>query len=263
MIRPSASVKKVDMKDQASVLRETDEEARKLARVLLRSARYGALAVLDPATGFPFASRVLLGTDIDGVPVILVSALSTHTKALEADPRASLLTGEPGSGDPLAHPRLTIRCIAEPVEHGNAVHQRIRTRFLDRHAKAKLYIDFPDFRFFRLVPQSASLNGGFGRAYLLEGADLMILSPANEAVAAQAAQTVRDLVEEHVDLSEALAKLFKTPGDAGWRICGVDCAGFDAISGDLLNRCEFESPIENATDIKSHISKIAYSLREI
>ncbi len=79
MIRPSASVKKVDMKDQASVLRETDEEARKLARVLLRSARYGALAVLDPATGFPFASRVLLGTDIDGVPVILVSALSTHT----------------------------------------------------------------------------------------------------------------------------------------------------------------------------------------
>jgi putative heme iron utilization protein len=47
------------------------------------------------------------------------------------------------------------------------VHARIRTRFLNRHAKAKLYIDFPDFRFFRLDSAIASLNGGFGRAYIL------------------------------------------------------------------------------------------------
>ncbi len=251
------------MKDRTSVLRETDGEARTLGRILLRAARYGSLAVLDPETGFPFASRVLLGTDIDGVPVILVSALSAHTKALDADPRSSLLTGEPGSGDPLAHPRLTTQCIAEPVERGSAVHERIRSRFLDRHAKAKLYIDFADFRFFRLVPQSASLNGGFGRAYLLEGADLMILSPANEAVAAEAARIVRDLVERHPDLSEALAKLFKGPNGGVWRICGVDCGGFDAISGDLLKRYEFESSIGNAADIVSHISKTAYSIREI
>ena len=80
-------------KDAPKVLRDTDDEARRLARVLLRSLRSAALAVLEPETGSPFASRVLTGMDIDGVPVILVSALSVHTQALRKDPRSSLLAG--------------------------------------------------------------------------------------------------------------------------------------------------------------------------
>ena len=63
------------MTDKPSVIRETDDEARALARRLLRSARYVALAVLEPETGYPSVSRVLLATDTDGSPVILVSAL--------------------------------------------------------------------------------------------------------------------------------------------------------------------------------------------
>jgi putative heme iron utilization protein len=248
------------MKDQPSVLRETDDEARRLARVLLRSARYGALAVLDPETGFPFASRVLIGTDIDGVPVVLVSALSAHTRALLADRRASLLTGEPGKGDPLAHARLTTQCLAEPVERETALHARIRARFLARHAKAKLYADFPDFRFFRLVPQQASLNGGFGRAYVLNGSDLAIPSQAAEAAAIKAEKIVRDLLERHPDLPETLAIRLKAPEASGWRICGIDPAGFDMISGDFLLRCEFDEPAADSDHIYSNISKIAYSI---
>ncbi|EJJ25997.1 putative heme iron utilization protein [Rhizobium sp. CF142] len=247
-----------DMKEPSSTLRETDDEARKLARTLLRSARYAALAVLDPETGFPFASRVLLGTDIDGVPVILVSALSTHTKALAADARASLLTGEPGKGDPLAYARLTTQCRAEQVERDTPLHARIRTRFLNRHAKAKLYIDFPDFRFFRLIPQSASLNGGFGRAYILDGSDLVIHSRANDDIAEKADAAVQDLVARHPDLMLALTSRLKAPEAGPWRICGVDSAGFDMISGDLLMRCEFDIPAEDLDHICSNISKIAY-----
>lgn len=246
------------MKEPSSTLRETDDEARKLARTLLRSARFAALAVLDPETGFPFASRVLLGTDIDGVPVILVSALSTHTKALAADARASLLTGEPGKGDPLAYARLTTQCRAEQVERNTALHERIRKRFLDRHPKAKLYIDFPDFSFFRLVPQSASLNGGFGRAFVLDCGDLVIHSRANEEIAKNADTAVQDLVERHPDLMSALTLRLKAPGTGPWRICGVDSAGFDMISGDLLLRCEFDIPAEDLDHICSNISKIAY-----
>jgi putative heme iron utilization protein len=160
------------MSDKPSVIRETDEEARALARKLLRSAGYAALAVIDPDNGFPSASRVLLATDIDGVPVILVSALSAHTKALSRDVRASLLVGEPGKGDPLAYPRMTIQCEASGVDHGTTMHGRIRTRFLARHPKSKLYIDFLDFSFYRLQPIAASLNGGFGKAYRLRGEDL-------------------------------------------------------------------------------------------
>ena len=81
------------MNDKPSVLRETDDQARKQARILLRSARFASLAVIDPETDFPSVSRVLTGTDIDGVPVILVSGLSAHTKALSKDPGASVLFG--------------------------------------------------------------------------------------------------------------------------------------------------------------------------
>jgi putative heme iron utilization protein len=160
------------LSDKPSVIRETDDEARELARLLLRSAGYAALAVIDPDNGFPSASRVLLSTDIDGLPVILISALSAHTKALSLDVRASLLVGEPGKGDPLAHPRMTIQCEAIRVDHGTTLHDRIRTRFLGHHPKSKRYIDFSDFWFYRLRPISANLNGGFGQSYRLSGDDL-------------------------------------------------------------------------------------------
>ena len=164
------------MNDKASVIRETDDEARDLARKLFREAEFVALAVLDPETGFPFVSRVLMVTDHDGAGAILVSGLSAHTRALLADQRASVLAGEPGKGDPLAHPRITVQCTAETVERDSDTHGRLRELFLQRHAKSKLYIDFPDFRFFRLVPRTASLNGGFGRAYILTGDDLRDVS---------------------------------------------------------------------------------------
>lgn len=251
------------MKDQASVLRETDGEARKLARTLLRAARYGAIAVLDPETGFPFASRVLLGTDIDGVPVILVSGLSAHTRALDGDPRASLLTGEPGKGDPLAYARLTTQCLAEPVERDGTVHARIRNRFLNRHAKAKLYIDFPDFRFFRLVPQSASMNGGFGRAYVLEGADLIIRSSANETLATRDVEILRDLLAMHPALARQAALTLKGAARENWGIYGLDCGGFDLISGEVLLRYELETVAQSVEELYSHISNIKYAIPQI
>lgn len=159
--------------DGQKVLRDTDAEAVALARRLLREAPYMTLAVLHPQTGFPFASRVLTVTGDDGVPAILASALSGHSKGLAADPRCSLLAGEPGKGDPLAHPRITLQCIAESVPRDSESHHRLRDLFLARHPKSKLYIDFPDFGFSRLLPQDAALNGGFGRAYRIDSRDLV------------------------------------------------------------------------------------------
>ncbi len=155
-----------------NVLRETDDTAKALARRLIREAPYAALAVNEQETGFPLASRVLLATDIDGAPAILVSGLSVHTRALQTDNRVSILTGEPAKGDPLAHPRLTTRCNAHLVERDSEHHVRLRQRFLNRHPKAKTYIDFPDFNLFRLEPVSANLNGGFGKAYAIDGMDI-------------------------------------------------------------------------------------------
>jgi putative heme iron utilization protein len=136
------------MKEPVKTIRDTDDEARRLARRLVRGARFAAIGVLEPETGFPFTSRVLTGTDTDGAPVILVSGLSVHTAALLQDPRASLLFGEPGKGDPLAHPRITLRTRAVTDPTRCEKHAALRARFISRHPKAALYADFPRFHLF-------------------------------------------------------------------------------------------------------------------
>src|SRR5690606_27771367 len=120
------------------VLRETDDDAVRLARTLLRNSRHGALAVLDPRTGAPLASRVAVASDHDGAPLILVSALAAHTGALLADSRCSLLLGDPGKGDPLAHARMTIACKAERIAKDDPRHGRVQWRFLSHNPKSKL-----------------------------------------------------------------------------------------------------------------------------
>jgi putative heme iron utilization protein len=162
-------------------VRPADDEARALARRLLDSARHGALATLEPGTGHPLASRSAVALDADGAPLLLLSALSAHFGALEADPRCSLLLGEPGAGDPLAHPRLTVAGVARRLGRDGPDAARVRARWLAAHPKAALYVDFADFAFWRLEPQRGSLNGGFGRAFRLGREDLLGADAATTA----------------------------------------------------------------------------------
>ncbi len=145
--------------------RETDDEARTLARTLIAEARFGALGIL--LDGAPFVTRVALAPE-DGVLTTLVSDLAPHTAALRATPDASLLIGEPGKGDPLAHPRLTLQVRARFVEKSE---EAIRA-YLEKQPKAQLYIGFADFHLVSLEPVDLWLNGGFGKAYRLVPDDL-------------------------------------------------------------------------------------------
>jgi putative heme iron utilization protein len=157
----------------------TDDKARAQAQGLIVAASHAALGVIDPATGAPFVSRIALGFGPEGSLVSLVSALSAHTRALHADPACSLLVGEPGpKGDPLTHPRLTLVCRARFVAPGGDTHGQLRSLWLARQPKAKLYIDFGDFAFVRFDVQAGHLNGGFGQAFRLEPADLGLCPPS-------------------------------------------------------------------------------------
>ena len=155
--------------DKINPIRETDDEARALARGLIQSARYGALAVRDAVTGDPVVTRIALVPGSDGAPLTLVSELSSHTKALLASPRCSVLMGEPGTkGDPLTHPRLTLIADAEKADK-----DALRADYLSAYPKAQLYYDFGDFHLMRLSPVLGLLNGGFGKAYELAADDFL------------------------------------------------------------------------------------------
>lgn len=159
--------------DAPSPIRPTDDEARTLARNLIAQARFAALGVIDPDSGAPMVTRVAFGTTPQGGPLTLISDLSHHTRALKAQPAASLLLGEPGSrGDPLTHPRLTLQVQARFLRHGEAGHDDMAAHWLRDHPKSKLYIGFTDFSFALFDVTSAHLNGGFGRAFVMTPADL-------------------------------------------------------------------------------------------
>lgn len=149
-----------------------DPQARALAQTLL-TARHVALAWADPETGHPSISRIAFGLCPKGQPMTLISGLAPHLAALKADPRCSVMLGEVGDkGDPLTHPRLMIRARASFVASDDPARPTLRDHWLKGHPKAALYIDFADFAFVRLNPESALLNGGFARAFRLTPEDL-------------------------------------------------------------------------------------------
>lgn len=153
---------------ESDPIRPTDETARALARGLIDGARHAALGVIERDSGAPMVTRIALVRGPDGVPLTLISTLSSHTAALSASPGCSLLIGEPGDrGDPLTHPRLTLQARAEPADKA-----ALKDHYLRLYPKATLYYDFGDFGLMRFRPLAGFLNAGFGQAYRLSPGDL-------------------------------------------------------------------------------------------
>lgn len=247
--------------DRPPVLQPTDADARALARRLVRGARFAALAVLEPGTGHPLASRVATATDIDGSPTLLVSALSAHTAALAADGRASLLFGEPGRGDPLAHPRITVIGHAVRIERDTPDHARIRRRFLARHPKASLYVDFPDFAFFRLRPERASLNGGFGRAHALAAGDLLADPTVAAALAGHEEAAAAHMNGDHAEAIALYATVLAGAPAGNWRIASLDPEGLDLVDGDHVLRLDYPQPLAGPDALRPMLVAMAQEAR--
>ena len=117
------------------VIRETDAEAIRLAKTLLRRARFGALAVIEPQPGSPLASRVGVATDIDGAPLILVSMLSAHTGACSPIRAAPCCSANPARAIRWRIRASTLVCRAAQLERGSAVHARAERRYLNRNPR--------------------------------------------------------------------------------------------------------------------------------
>src|ERR1700677_1857503 len=93
--------------------RTVDFDAAKLARLLLRRSRQGALATLMAGSGDPYCSLVNVASHPDGSPILLISRLALHTKNILADARVSLMLDERAAGDPLEGSRIMLAGHAE------------------------------------------------------------------------------------------------------------------------------------------------------
>lgn len=246
---------------EKSPIRPTDEAARALARGLVRGARFGALATLG-RDGHPSASLTSLATDCDGTPLILISALSGHTVNLRADPRCSLLLAPGGKGDPLAHPRVTLKLRAAFLDRETDDGVRARRRFLARQPKAALYADFGDFTFVALRIETASLNGGFGRAFELAASDILSDPGAAAALAAVEEGALEHLNTDHADALRLYATELCGQRDGAWRATGLDAHGLDLVLGDTAARLAFPTALDGAGPLRSVLAQLARSARE-
>lgn len=238
-----------------------DGEARQIAKNLMRTARSGALATNDPAAGFPFASLVAVATDLDGSPLILTSQLSVHTKLLEADNRCSLLLSASGKGDPLAHPRITLLAEARRIERGTAEGDRVRRRYLAHQPKASLYVDFPDFSFWRLNVTSASLNGGFGRAYRMDRSDVVTSLKGLADLVEMEAGAVEHMNDDHTDAIALYAARLCGTREGAWRLSGIDPEGMVLALGDEIVRLTFPEPLKSAAELRPLLVRLAQEAR--
>ena len=235
-----------------------DAEAQRTAAIseakrLMRLARTGALATIDPDSGAPLATLVGVASDFDGEPLFLLSTLSRHTRYLAGDPRASVLLAQaPERGDPLNHPRVTLSGRME-----RAGGESPRRRYLQRNPKAKLYAGFADFGFFRLRVEDVHFNGGFGRAAPLAVAD--VLSPGNgEAALTEAEPALLDWVNGLDDDIRARLAGRRSSGRRVWKAIGLDAEGLDLAAGALAARLQFVPP---APDVEVWRERLAEAVR--
>lgn len=180
-----------------------------------------ATALPDENVSWPYASLVLVAVDHDLSPILLISTLAEHSKAIAADNRVSLLfDGTAGLDQPLTGPRVTLMGRAAPDDE-----PRLRARFLARHPDAALYADFGDFRFYRVAVERAHLVGGFGKIRWLTAAELT--PPEVPALVAAEHEIVTHMNDDHAEaVGLYAARLLGLPGE-GWRMTGIDRDGID------------------------------------
>lgn len=230
-----------------------------MARQVLRTGRTGALATLDPASGFPLATLVNVATDVDGTPLLLASRLSLHRRNFEADPRASILFAALGKGDPMANSRrLSVVGRIERSDDPNA-----RRRFLARHPKSKLYADFPDFDLFRLAVEGFHPNGGFARAADLKTGDILLDLAGCEALIEAEGGAVAHMNEDHADALSLYATRLLGAAEGRWRTSGLDPDGIDLVCGDRSERLAFPERVTSPGALRKTLAELAAQARAL
>ncbi|MFA5121435.1 HugZ family protein [Zavarzinia sp.] len=230
-----------------------------LARHLVRRAATAALAVRLPPDGHPYASLVLTALDHAGRPLLFISRLAEHTKALEADPAAALLFDDTaGLEARLTGARATLVGRAAKVDDA-----ALKDRFVARHPEAAMYRDFPDFAVWRLEVERVHLVAGFGRIHWIDGADFLF--PADEAAELAAAEPgiVAHMNADHADAVALYATVLAgRPADA-WRMVAIDPDGIDLMAGPATRcRIAFPAPVRNATEARASLVDLVRVARQ-
>ncbi|HEY0219350.1 MAG TPA: DUF2470 domain-containing protein [Afipia sp.] len=226
-----------------------------VVRSLLRRSRQGALASLMAETRDPYCSLVATATDPDGSPLLLISRLAIHTKNILADGRVSLMLDERPVGDPLESSRIMLAGTARQIEDESLV--TARRRYLAVHPSAQMFVDFPDFSFFRIEVQGAHLVAGFGRIVDLKPAQFLTdVSDAAGLIAAEAG-AVAHMNADHRDALNLYATVLLGAAAGDWICTGCDPDGLDLQSEVQVLRLPFPRRVSEPVALRKVLKELA------
>jgi putative heme iron utilization protein len=232
----------------------TEETPARTARTLIRASDRGALGTLLP-DGAPYVSLVLTACAHDASPLVLISALAEHTKNLLRDPRGSLLLdATAGLPNPLTGARVSIVGRFAPDDD-----PALRARYVARHPQAAAYVDFHDFRLWRMTVERAHLVAGFGKIHWVES-DALLSAPAPALVAAEP-DILRHMNQDHAEAIALYAhELLGLHGD-GWLMTGIDAEGIDLRRDGDTARLAFGTPIDGPEQARGVLATLAKQAR--
>jgi len=226
-------------------------------RELVRGLDKATLATDLPQENgtWPYASLVLVAVDHDLSPILLMSRLAEHTKAIAADDRVSLLfDGTAGLDQPLTGARVTVMGRARPTGE-----VRLRQRFLARHPDAAIYADFGDFAFYRVALERAHLVGGFGKIRWLTAAELTPIPPA--ALVDAEPDIVAHMNADHGDAIALYANRLLGLSGSDWRMTGIDAQGIDLRRRGSVARLALPQAVDGPEQARKALVALAAKAR--
>jgi len=205
--------------------------------------------------GFPFGSMMPYAADDLGRPIFFISSMAMHTQNLRQDPHASLLITQPdASGDPLGAARLTL--LGEVTEAPSA---EVRELYLSRHASAKFWQDYSDFRYYRLQVASLYFIGGFGVMGWISAEDYGRALP--DPLAKAVPGIIQHMNNDHADALRQIAQRFAGEAADEATITAVDRLGFHLRlkEGDRIHgrRVAFLREVKDTEDARAVFVEMA------
>jgi putative heme iron utilization protein len=246
---------------ESPVLPATPAEITRAARDLIRGLDRAVLSTALPAppaaaAAWPYGSLVLVAADHDLSPLLLISSLAEHTRAIARDARVSLLLdGTAGLAQPLAGPRLSVLGRAALSDDG-----RLRARFLARHPEAALYASFADFALYRVVIERAQFVGGFGRIHWIAAGALLAAPPPAALIEAEAG-IVAHMNDDHAEALDLYASRLLGQTGTRWRMTGIDSEGLDLRRDGLVGRLAFDAPVATAEEARTALVSLVARAR--
>ncbi|MFT5182444.1 MAG: putative heme iron utilization protein [Alphaproteobacteria bacterium] len=228
----------------------------RVARRLIRTVRQATLATLDAETGGgPYASLTLVACGHDAAPLLLLSDMARHSRNIAADGRVSLLFAK-STRDAIAQGRVSVMGRAELCDD-----PLLKQRFLARHTSAQTFVEFTDFRLYRLEVDSVHFVAGFGSIHTLDRAEVIFDTAASGELAAAEPDIIAHMNADHSQSVNLYAhNLVGRPG-MDWRLTGVDPEGIDLGRNDADARLDFGDVIHGAEEARAALVKLAHTAR--